>query len=398
MNGQRRYIALGLLALLVVVMLVLAFRPRAIPVEEATVVRGPMQVFVEEEARTRVIDRYVISAPVAGFLQRIDLRAGDPAAIDSPLLVIEPMPSDVLDPRTRAAAEARVAAAGAQLAAARENVDAARASAELARSDAERAERLLEREQIAVEEAERARAEALRTAAALRAAEHSVEVARYELEAARTALAFSDAEARGETPGRVVVRSPVDGQVLRVHRESAGIVARGTPLLDVGNPRRLEVVAEVLSDQAVRINPGTRVLLERWGGGPPLEAAVRRVEPSGFTKISALGVEEQRVLIISDILSPAAEWASLGDGYRVEARFILWEGDDVLQVPASALFRHGEGWAAFVRDGDRARLRPVSVGRRNALRAEVRDGLEEGDRVVIHPDDALSDGARIEPA
>ena len=391
----RRYIVPGAVAAAVVAVLFYAFRPQPMLVDTAVVERGTLQVTVEEEARTRVIDRFVVSAPVAGYLQRITLRAGDAVQAGGALLVIEPMQSDVLDPRTRAAAEGRVAAARAALRAAEENADAARAGAEFAQAEFDRMSRLYEARQVSLEQADRARAEARRTAAGLRAAEHAVEVARYELEIARTALEYSAAEARGEAPERIVVRSPVDGRVLRVRRESEGVVARAEPLIEVGDPHALEVVAEVLSDDAVRVAPGARVLLERWGGARPLEGTVRTIEPSGFTKISALGVEEQRVLIIVDIVSPAEEWAQLGDAYRVEARFILWEGEDVLQIPASALFRSGGGWGVFVADGARARLRPVTVGRRSGLRAQVLDGLQEGERLIVHPDDALEDGSRI---
>lgn len=393
--SARKYLLPGLVAAAIVAVLAYAFRPQPMMVESAAVERGTLQVAVEEEARSRVIDRFVVSAPVAGYLQRITLRAGDAVQAGGPLLVIEPMQSEVLDPRTRAAAEGRVAAAQASLRAAEENADAARAGADFAQAELDRISRLHRAGQVSQEQADRARAEARRSTAALRAAEHSVEVARYELEIARTALEYSAAEARGEAPERIVVRSPVDGRVLRVRRESEGVVARAEPLIEVGDPRALEVVAEVLSDQAVRIAPGARVLLERWGGVRPLEGAVRTIEPSGFTKISALGVEEQRVLVITDITSPAEEWAQLGDAYRVEARFLLWEGEGVLQIPASALFRSGEGWGVFVADGDRARLRPVVVGRRGGLRAQVLEGLQEGERVIVHPDDALEDGSRI---
>lgn len=389
----RRYIVPGTIAAVVVAVLFYAFRPQPLMVDGAPVERGPLQIVVEEEARTRVIDRFVVSAPVAGYLQRITLRAGDAVRAGAPLLVIEPMPSDVLDPRARAAAEARVAAAQAALRAAEEQADAARAGADLAEAEFARAARLYESRQVSAELADRSQAEARRSAAALRAARHAVDVARYELEIARTALAHSTT-ARGAQEG-IAVSSPVDGRVLRLRRESEGVVVRAEALLEVGDPRALEVVAEVLSDAAVRITPGTRVLLERWGGSGALEARVRTVEPSGFTKISALGVEEQRVLIVADLVSPPADWAALGDAYRVEARFVLWEEDDVLQIPASALLRSGGGWVVFVIDGERVRLRHITVGQRGGLRAQVLDGLQEGERLVTHPDEALTDGAHI---
>jgi HlyD family secretion protein len=390
---MRRYIVPGAIAVAVVAVLFYAFRPQPLLVDTAVAERGALQVTVEEEARTRLIDRFVVSAPVAGYLQRITLRAGDAVRAGVPLLVIEPMPSEVLDARTRAAAEARVAAAQAALHAAEEQADAAQAGAELAQAEFTRIARLYENRQVSAELSDRSQAEARRSAATLRAARHAVEVARYELEIARTALAHSAAAPADRE--RIVVSSPVDGRVLRLRRESEGVVARAEPLLEIGDPRALEVVAEVLSDAAVRIAPGTRVLLQRWGGEGALEARVHTVEPSGFTKISALGVEEQRVLIIADLVSPPAVWAALGDGYRVEARFVLWEADDVLQIPASALFRSGDGWSVFVIDGDRVHLRHITVGQRGGLRAQVLDGLREGERLVIHPDQTLRDGTRI---
>jgi HlyD family secretion protein len=192
------------------------------------------------------------------------------------------------------------------------------------------------------------------------------------------------------------VVSPVAGRILKLHRESEGIVAVAEPLVEVSNPRSLEVEVEVLSSDAVRISPGTRVLFERWGGDQPLEGAVRRIEPVGFTKISALGVEEQRVLVIADFTSPAETWERLGDNYRVEAVFVLWEGDNVLQVPASALFRLEQDWAVFVAANGHAGLRPVQVGHRSGLNAEITSGLQEGERVITHPGNEIEDGAAIE--
>lgn len=391
----RRYLVAALIAVAAAVLLVLAFRAQPVRVEAGQVTRGVLQEAVEEEARTRVIDRFVISAPVAGYLERIPFKPGHPVRVGDVLLTIAPLPSEALDARTRAGAEGRVSSAQAALRAAEQRADAARASAALARSESERLSPLRAAGQISVDQAERAEAEARRSAAALRAEEQAVEVARHELDIARSALEYSAAEARGEASGSLVVRAPVDGRVLRVLRESAGVVARADPLLELGDPRALEVVAEVLSDQAVRIVPGTRVVLERWGGPQALEGVVRTVEPSGFTKISALGVEEQRVLVVTDFVSPAEAWAPIGDGFRAEARFILWEGEDVLQAPASALFRTRAGWQTFVLDGDRVSLRNVVVGRRGGLQVEVLDGLREDERLVVHPDESLVDGARV---
>ena len=220
------------------------------------------------------------------------------------------------------------------------------------------------------------------TAALQRAAEAAVETARGELEAARSILRHP----AGEAAERIAIKAPVSGSVLKIARASEGMVQTGEPLLEIGDPQRREVVTEVLSADAVRILPGMTVLFERWGGGDALQGRVRRVEPVGFTKISALGVEEQRVLVVADFTSDPAAWRRLGDGYRVESRFVLWQADSVLQVPSSALFRHGEGWAAFVVQDGKARRRDVNVGERNGLMAQIVSGLTEGERVVTHPD------------
>lgn len=393
-NWRTRIAYLGI-ALLVLALLVYGFRPQPVAVDTARAERGTLRVTVEEEGRTRVIDRFTISAPVAAYARRVGLKVGDEVKLGMPLLVLEPLPSDVLDPRSRAAAEARVAAAGAAHLAAKENAAAVASSAQLARVDHERVLELRRSNLASAEQEDRTRTEAERTQAALRAAQLQVEVARHDLDAARTALAYSAAQERGETPERITLRSPVDGRVLTVHRESEGVVANGEALIDVGDAHALEVEVDVLSDDAVRIRPGMQVEFERWGGDEPLTGVVRVVEPAGFTKISALGVEEQRVLVIADITSPSEQWARLGDGYRVEAVFILWEEPDVLQIPSSALFRAGGDWYAFVFEDGRARRHKLEIGHRNGLQAQVLGGLKGGETVIVHPDDTLEDGARV---
>jgi HlyD family secretion protein len=369
-------------------------------VEIAPVVRGPLVVTVEEEGKTRVIDRYVISAPVAGFTRRIELDVGDVVARGQPLVVMEPLRSDVLDPRRRAEAQARIAAAEAALQVAEQNARAAAAEADLAETELARLKRLYQARGTSREALDQAEAEARRTRAHLRSAEFAVDVARSELEAARTALRYSAAEATPAADEQVVIRSPVDGQVLKISHKSARVVGAGESLIEVGNPDALEVEVDVLSADAVRIRPGTRVLFDRWGGDVPLEGRVRVVEPAGFTEVSALGVEEQRVWVIADITSPPELWKRLGDGYRMEASFVLWEGERVLQVPTSALFRYrddrGNGWAVFVAQDKRARLRPVQVGHRSGLRAEIRSGLSQGEAVITHPGESVEDGVRLE--
>lgn len=388
----RRRLFLGLIAVLLAWGLYSGFRPQPVEVDLGAASRGSLRVTVEQEGRTRVIDRYVVAAPVAAYARRIDLDVGDAVQPGTPVVELEPLRSEVLDPRRRAEAEARVAAAQANVGAAEQRLKAAEAGAGLAEKSLERARQLRSKGHVTVEAEDRALAESDRAASELRSAQFSVATARHELEAARTALRFAATGGAG-TP--ILVKSPVAGQVLRIPRKSEGAVAAGQPLIDVGDPRELEVEVDVLSADAVRIGPGTRVLFERWGGDRVLEGKVSRVEPAGFTKVSALGVEEQRVWVIVAFTSPREQWQRLGDGYRVEASFILWEGQDVLQIPASSLFRDGDGWAAFVVKEGRAAKRRVEIGRRNALAAQVLSGVEAGEQVVVHPDDRVREGGRV---
>ena len=394
MNSGRR-LGIALVALLVTGALAWGFWPRPLVVETARVVRGPLTVAVEEQGRTRVRDRYTVSAPVAGFLRRIELEEGDPVRSGQVVAVLEPLRPEVLDPRRRAEAEARVAAAEAALRAAEQRAGAVAAETELAQMELARLEKLRVKGHVSQDEVDRARTRLRSARASERAARFAVERARDELAAARAALAFSPADNGASGERLVRLPAPVDGAVLRLVRKDAGVVQAGQPLLEVGDPRRLEVVAEVLSEDAVKIRPGTPVVFERWGGTAPLEGRVRRVEPEGFTKVSALGVEEQRVEVISDILTDPGLWSSLAAGYRVEARFILWQGEDVLQVPAGALFRVGERWAVFAIENGRARRRPVRLGHRSGLAAEVEAGLAAGDVVIVHPDDRIVEGVAV---
>ncbi len=393
----KRRLGMVLLALLVLAAIIYGFIPAPVMVDAAPVVRDSLRVTVSEEGRTRVKDRFVVSAPVAGYLRRIELQVGDRVVQGMTLAELEPVRSEVLDPRSRAQARARVAAAEASLDAARENARAAVSDAEYARSEYERLSKLCEIKcAISEDDLERAEAQARRTQANRRSAEFAVEVARFEMEAARTALEHSAAQPAGAVAETVHVHSPVNGQILGLERESEGVVAAGQPLLEIGDPSALEVVVDLLSSDAVKVEPGTRVLFERWGGEGVLEGQVRVVEPTGFTKVSALGVEEQRVWVVVELTSPPQVWQRLGDGYRVEAAFILWEGSDILQIPASALFRRAGEWTVFVIAGERAERRKVTLGRRNGLRAQILSGLSEGEQVILHPDEKIEPGTRVE--
>lgn len=392
---NRRSIGLAILVAVAAAALAWGFRPQAVAVEIGGVKRAPLAVTVEEEGRTRVRDRFEVSSPVPGYLRRLTLDVGDAVAKGQVLAELEPLRSTVLDPRARAEAEARVASAEYALQAAEQHAAAAAAEASRAQNEFERRRKLCESGCISKEELDTAELLARRTAAERRSAEFAIEVARFELEAARTALSYSAADPAAAPAERVAVRSPVPGRVLRLARRSEGVVAAGEVLIEVGDPAALEVEVDVLSSDAVRIAPGTLVRLSRWGGDADLLARVRVVEPAGFTKVSALGVEEQRVWVIVDITSSPEQWERLGDGYRVEASFVLWQGEDVLQVPAGALFRHRDGWALFVVANDRISRRPVSVGHRNAQAAQILDGVAEGERVVLHPSNRVEEGVRV---
>lgn len=390
----RGRIALILLALIIVAALAWGFSPKAVPVETEAAAKGTLAVTVEEEGKTRVRERYVVSAPAAGYARRIELKVGDPVAVGQVLAVLEPTRSADLDPRSRAQAQASVSAAEAAWRAARDQARAAASAAELAGQNLTRTQALSGQKFVSQAAVDQARTEQQRTQAAHAAAEQSVNVARYDLEAARAALMQAGVSAGG---GSLNVASPVAARVLKVVHESEGSVAAGQPLIEVGNPDTLEVEVEVLSTSAVKIAPGTKVRLDRWGGDQPLEGRVRVVEPTGFTKVSALGVEEQRVRVIVDIVAPREQWARLGDGYRVEAAFVIWEGHDILTAPTSALFRHGNDWAVFVAEGGRAVQKAVKIGQRNGLRAQVLSGLNAGEAVITHPDDKIAAGVKVKP-
>jgi HlyD family secretion protein len=392
--STRRRLLLLLVAVSVVLLLVIGFMPGPVMVEVEPVSRGPLAQTIEEEGRTRIRDRYVLSSPVLAHARRIALEVGDEVAEGDVLVVLDPVAAPALDARALAQARARVAAAEAALATARQEQEAAQATAAFAAEEYARVRQLWEQELVSRSQVEQAEADARRTAALVRSARFRVRTAVAEVEAAKAALAFAGRQERGMTE-TIELRSPVHGRVLERQFQSARVVQAGEPILVIGDPAGLEVEADLLTADAVRLKPGMRVLLERWGSPEPLEARVRLVEPRGFTKFSALGVEEQRVLVIVDITAPRERWERLGDAYRVNARFILWEADDVLRVHTSALFRHGEGWAVFtVRDG-RARITSVEPGRRAELMTEVRSGLDQGEQVVVHPDRDLEDNARV---
>jgi HlyD family secretion protein len=386
-----RWIAWTMLAVGLVALVAFAAWPTPVAVEAAKVVRGPLVLTVDEAGRARVRDRYVVGAPLAGDLARIELRAGDAIAPGAPLARIVPAAAPMLDTRSRDEASARAGAASAALATAKLGVDRAELASKHADDDLAKARTLVVNGAAPGEALDHAELEARLRASELVSARFSAQMATFELQLANAILV------RGErarpTDERFEIGAPASGRVLRVLQESAGVVAPGTPLLEIGDPTHLEVVVDVLSADAARIRASASATLEGWGGAP-LAARVRLVEPSAFTRISALGVEEQRVHLVLDLLEPRERWAALGDGYRVEARIVVAERPSTLLVPAGAVFRRGEAWALFVLDRGRARLRTVRTGERNARVVEIVDGVVEGEEVVVHPSERVEDGAR----
>lgn len=377
---------------LVAGLLAVALWPRAIDVEVAIVARGPLTVTVDEEGVTRVRDRYVVSAPVFGRVLRIGLDPGDVVKKGDVVARLRPEAPPLLDARARAEAAAAVEGARAVLGRARAEEQRLRATWSQAQRELARARELGHDGLTTGQQLDAREADARTAQDAAEGATFAVRAAESELRRAEARLAPGSRA----SPDRIVtVPAPVDGVVLRRVRESESVVPAGDPLVEIGDPTRLEIVADLLSTDAVKVKPGARAIVDQWGGARTLEARVRRIEPSGFTKVSALGVEEQRVNVILDVVDPVEAFAALGDGYRVEVRIVTWESADVVIVPTGALFRQGGAWAAYRVSAGRAALRALTVGARTGQQAEVIEGLAPGDPVVMHPGDALTDGIRV---
>lgn len=365
------------------VFLFLAFRPKPVPVEVLSVASSPMQVAIDEEGVTRAHDRYNLSAPVAGRLLRLSLHEGDAVSRGQVLARIDPLP---IDPKARAELQARLQATQAQKNAADQHMQQAQIDHIQARRERERGEQLARDRFVSQQTLEQAKTAEFVSVKIL-------EAARFKSQAAAAEVRMAEAVLLGAGAGKTVqVRTPVSGRVLKVLEKSERVVAAGTPLLVVGDAGKLEVVIDVLSTDAVKIKPGMPVWLEDWGGDQPLRARVRLIEPAAFTQVSALGIEEQRVNVIADLLDPPGP---LGDGYRIKGRIILWSGEKVLQVPLNAVFRDTRGWAVFVVEQGRAQRRAIETGRRNTFTTEVRSGLRPGESVIVHPSNQVADGVRV---
>lgn len=395
----RRIIAV-LAGLGVAALIVWALWPQPVPVDMAMVGSGPLEVTVEDEGVTRIREVYTVSAPIGGKMLRSPREVGDQVKANKTLVAeIAPTDPTFLDVRSQRVNEAAVQAAQAGVDLAEAQVKQARSQLEFARSDLRRAEELAVSKTISARALDKAKLDVDSGEAAVASAIATLEVRRRELESAKARLIQPGEADTGERSASccVEVRSPIDGVVLKIVTESEQVVLPGAPLIEIGDPGDLEIVVDFLSRDAVRIRPDAPARIESWGGDKTLAAKLRRIEPTAFTKVSALGIEEQRVKVILDFTGPPSEWQQLGHGYRIIARVVVWDGDDVLQVPLGALFREGDNWAVFVVEDGRAQRRLVKIGYRNLHAAQVIDGLKAGEQVVLHPSDRVLDGVRITP-
>jgi HlyD family secretion protein len=388
-------IAAGLVVAAGAAALAWSLAPAPVPVSVVAAERGPFTDTVEEEGRTRLRDSYTVSAPISGYLQRVELEPGDPVESGQAVARIEPAPVPALDARMAELARDQLAAVQARLETARANLETAGAAARLARSEFERYRELRQRDLVSAAEFDARRSELERQNAAEDAAAHSVEAARFEVAAARALLEIGSGTRGSGQDNALAVRSPVAGVVLRRPRCCEGPITAGDAILEIGDLADLEIQVDLLTMDAVHLQSGMPVRIGGWGGDAVLEGLVRRVDPAGFTRVSALGVDEQRVPVIVDFDDIETAAQRLGVDYRVEVAFVLWQGDAVLQVPTGALFRDDGRWALFVVEDGRARLRRVETGRSAGLRTQILAGLEAGETVINHPGDRVADGVRV---
>lgn len=386
-----------LIALGVAAAIIYALLPKPLVVELSSVVKGPLVVTAEGDGKTRIKDRFVISAPVTGQMPRLDLHPGDTVKLGAMLTQIAPIEAPLLDPRSRAQSEAQAKLARAARSQASTRVKMAQTALDYEKNELERVKQLFGAGGVPQATLDAAELKARSASAELESSRFGERIAQFQLETAEAAVMRQKGGTAKDDGLRVEVRAPIEGTVLRVFQESAGLIAAGAPLLELGDRAAMEIVIELLSTDAVAVRPDARVLIDRWGREEVLEARVRLIEPSGFTKISALGIEEQRVNVVADFTGPREAWSALGDGYRVHARIVIFERPDAIKVPLAALFRNGDGWAVFGVSGDKASLRKVEVGRRSLAEAEILSGLGEGDKIIVHPSENVADGKAVTP-
>ena len=385
------------IVLAVVALLGFLFRPVPEAVDLVTVERGDLRVTIDDEGQTRVRDVFVLSAPVSGNARRIVYKAGDEVIRNETVITeIEPRDADFLNPRSEAQAQAELRSAESARELARAEVERAMSELTFATSERDRARELIVGNNISQRALDDAERNFRSSQAILNTARAALQVRQFEVERARAALIMPSAVTDGASRCVCIpVTAPVDGRILRVLHESAGVVEAGEPLAEIGDPSALEIVVDLLSSDAVQVRPGQAVVIDDWGGPRPLQGVVRRIEPFGFTRVSSLGIEEQRVNVVIDFDANVDDMTRLGHGYRVVTRIVLNNSKDVLKVPLTAVFRDGEHWAVFRAERDRARITRVQLGHRNALSAEVTDGLAEGDAIVAYPSLRIDDGTRI---
>lgn len=383
-----------LILMAVLAALAWAFWPRPLPVETAEIGRQDIRLTVEEEGKSRIREVFTVSSPITGQVLRTNLHAGDEVVKDETVIAsIRPAAPGLLDARLKRVAEAAAASAGASVGLAEAEVKQAEAQLTFLATELSRAERLSRQGTISERALDKARLDVATAAANLDSAKASLTVRQRELQRAQAALIETGTS---EGPCCTEIKAPVTGRILRVLTESELVVQAGTPLIEIGDPTDIEIVTDVLSRDAVQIAPGAEAVIDNWGG-PPLRAKVKRIEPSAVTKVSALGIEEQRVSVILDLLQGEPAGARLGNGFRVVARITLWEGKELLAVPVAALFRQGGDWAAYAVVGGKAVLRTLDLGARNDTWAEVKGGLAAGEQVILHPSDQMADGAAVAP-
>ncbi|MFQ3237272.1 MAG: HlyD family secretion protein [Paraglaciecola sp.] len=394
--NSRKILWTVITTLLFIVLLYL-FWPRGVIVDMAQVKKGALQVTVADEAKTRVHDTYVLSAPITGYLRRIELEVGDPVLISSTTVAqIEPIDPAFLDPRSEAQAKADIQAADSAKSLAKAEVSQAQAELDFALSEVERMRKLRIKNSVSARELDNAERAYKFQRAALATTQAALQMRNYELERVEALLLSptSTQKSHGHCPCLNII-APINGHILRVFNKSAGVVTAGTPLVEIGDPQDLEIVVELLSFDAVNVQPGQKVTIENWGGTTPLNGVVNRIEPIGFLKVSALGIEEQRVNVIVTLQSDPELWQRLGHGYQVDVKIMLWEGSDLLTIPITALFRDEQHWAVFLANNNVVEKRRVQIGRKNAFAAQIISGLNEGDWFILYPNDQLADGVSI---
>jgi len=392
---MKRKVLIGIVGLLVLALLGWAFMPTPAEVEIAAVTQGRFERSVQEDGKTRLRDRYVVSAPLAGRVARLLLKQGDTVVRDAAVATFWPVAPALLDERTRAEQSARIGAMQASVARAQANVGRAGAALDQAQAELKRSEALAQQGFVSPNQNETGRLAVRLREKELESARQEEAAARHELEQSRVALRqFSQITPDGRQRA-YEVKAPVSGKVLKVLQQSEGIVMAGTPIMELGDPTQLEVVVDILTEDAAQIKPGTAVQLSNWGGPDVLTGQVRLIEPAAFTKVSALGVEEQRVNAIIDITSPPEKWQALGDGFKVDVRVLVQVVENAVMIPVSALFPVGARSGLFVLDKGHARLQEIEVAARNGALAWVKTGLAKDTQVIVYPDTKLKDGTRV---